>query len=652
MSSKVERLAAMTDDKTLISSLLRDNSDRIKLIEFKDARADIWQNFRLVQIDGHTLSYAVCIRCQKPVSYKAREGTGGLHRHPCSKAVAAAALVADLSMPHSPTLAIAPGTSLLSASSSNGHSLGSALGYGKMQSSATNLSLHPSLGRVALPPNYPFNTYPEVRFEQSMSSPERDDDALPMRIVEAAIRELIPWDVTANSLIPLSNDQSQSNVWLSNMQTQPEEHLDQMYQNGVVQVRGDISKLSYVPLTVDCWQNSPVEKYATVWVTLDNRKQVLKTIDISLIDTFEELKIELNKVRLQFCSSLQSYAYIFDNEYQSFAESLSEEYFICPFHELEATISEAFSDEDDDFPVAKAIRKIQRYCNKHSGLDASKTISKYKHAESWHERLKVLKIALEAEEDLKGLIFEESDVSKVFSKDIWPFLAFLDEAFHNLSKSETNLVSATLLQIQLEDKYKSNDADSESLAKLKEKFRAPSAKRGLSTMGLMAVCLHPLFKTLKGLNATVREHTYSKLRQLIKNLEIMEERLKLAIRSSESVNDQDDCASKRIKLNDALSRFKEYMDDTSCSKKDELTKYLDLDETDLSSNMDSRDFWNGDFSMKCPRLALIARQLMATPAVPPSCCFLPDSKTFYIRRKALVQDNLDELLFLNSLLQE
>lgn len=91
MTSKVERLAAMVDDKTLISTLIRENSDRIKLIEFKDARADIWQHFRLVQLDGTTLAYAVCTRCLKPVSYKAREGTGGLHRHPCSKAAAAAA---------------------------------------------------------------------------------------------------------------------------------------------------------------------------------------------------------------------------------------------------------------------------------------------------------------------------------------------------------------------------------------------------------------------------------------------------------------------------------------------------------------------------------------------------------------------------------
>jgi len=89
MASKVERMAAMVDDKTLISQLIRENSTRINLIEFKDARADIWQHFRLVQLDGQTLAYAVCVRCLKPVSYKAREGTGGLHRHPCSKAAAA-----------------------------------------------------------------------------------------------------------------------------------------------------------------------------------------------------------------------------------------------------------------------------------------------------------------------------------------------------------------------------------------------------------------------------------------------------------------------------------------------------------------------------------------------------------------------------------
>ena len=91
-TNKVERMAAMVDDKTLISQLIREHSPRIDLIEFKDARADIWQHFRLVQLDGQTLAYAVCIRCLKPVSYKAREGTGGLHRHPCSKAAAANAV--------------------------------------------------------------------------------------------------------------------------------------------------------------------------------------------------------------------------------------------------------------------------------------------------------------------------------------------------------------------------------------------------------------------------------------------------------------------------------------------------------------------------------------------------------------------------------
>lgn len=100
MASKVERLAAMVDDKTLISSLIREGSKRINLIEFKDARADIWQHFRLVQLDGETVAYAVCVRCLKPVSYKAREGTGGLHRHPCSKALARQAnMIANNNMP-------------------------------------------------------------------------------------------------------------------------------------------------------------------------------------------------------------------------------------------------------------------------------------------------------------------------------------------------------------------------------------------------------------------------------------------------------------------------------------------------------------------------------------------------------------------------
>lgn len=70
IDNRISKLASVTDEKTIISQLIRENSDRVRLIEFKDARADIWQYFRLVCLDGQTLSYAVCVRCMKPVSYK------------------------------------------------------------------------------------------------------------------------------------------------------------------------------------------------------------------------------------------------------------------------------------------------------------------------------------------------------------------------------------------------------------------------------------------------------------------------------------------------------------------------------------------------------------------------------------------------------
>lgn len=56
MDSKKQPALNNVDEKAIIWSLIRENSDRIKLVEFKDARADIWQNFRLVQLDGQIVT--------------------------------------------------------------------------------------------------------------------------------------------------------------------------------------------------------------------------------------------------------------------------------------------------------------------------------------------------------------------------------------------------------------------------------------------------------------------------------------------------------------------------------------------------------------------------------------------------------------------
>ena len=56
------------DDKALISNLLVQGSDRVQLVVFKEARAEIWKIFRLVYLDNKPMPYAVCVKCRcRPV---------------------------------------------------------------------------------------------------------------------------------------------------------------------------------------------------------------------------------------------------------------------------------------------------------------------------------------------------------------------------------------------------------------------------------------------------------------------------------------------------------------------------------------------------------------------------------------------------------
>lgn len=52
------------DDKALISNLLVQGSDRVQLVVFKEARAEIWKIFRLVYLDNKPMPYAVCVKCR------------------------------------------------------------------------------------------------------------------------------------------------------------------------------------------------------------------------------------------------------------------------------------------------------------------------------------------------------------------------------------------------------------------------------------------------------------------------------------------------------------------------------------------------------------------------------------------------------------
>lgn len=587
----------------------------------------------------------------KPVSYKAREGTGGLHRHPCSKQAVAAGILPDLAGSRM--------DALQKAMAASGSSIGpSALAIPSANSSRTHSSKsHPpptvhtiSMNSINVPPNtiapnFPFN-FPDIKFEQSMTSPERDEDAPTLRLLETCIKELIPWDVTINALQPFINELWQNDQGLQGSQSPAlEPLLDVLYQNGLLKVRGEIGQLSYVPLIVDMW-NLDEQKFATISVAFEQRRQVLKTLDISLIDDFADFKAQMDKTRLQFCSSLQSHVYIFDNAYSPYTSFFTEDlYFVCPLHELEATLSEALLDNDGEFQIAKAIRKVQQHCSQKATMFISESISSHKPSASWRQRLTLLKIIVENSEEVRDVLSSDQDVATILSKEVWTFLSpFLDAFQAFITNPSLNV--ATLWRAKLEDHYKPRDSDSCILTALKERFKKPFEKRPLHPMGLMAVCLDPRFKKLKMLSQTHREATYAKLRQLIISIQEVDNQRNISRLDGE--HSADGAPFKRQKTSELVNSFNEYMDDSNESEKDELDKYLELD-LGQPADLDPREFWVGEYSSRYPRLALLARQLLITPTVPPSCQYLVDGKTLSIRRQALVGDHLDEILFLNSL---
>lgn len=402
----------------------------------------------------------------KPVSYKAREGTGGLHRHPCSKA----AMVADLSALSNFQMNAGghySKSSPHSASSSSGHSArgnGGASGSKSAPSPssqmnlAANLSMN-SLQLANLGPNFPFN-FPDIKYEQSLSSPEHDEEAPTLRLLETAIKELIPWDVTNDALNNLITE-----IWHDGLDqgfvppaTALEPLLSELYRKGYHKVREEISDLDYLPIIVDIWRGERTDTYATLWISLDGgRRQMLKTIDITLVDNSEQLIAEVDKARVLFCSPLQQYVYIFDNHYSRYFRDHTEPHFLCPLHELEHLLDDALLNSKE-VPLVAGLRKVQQYC-KSKGDNFLQDIVEAR-TSNWFERLTLVKAIREVADSLEDLFAgDDQAVKLVCDDDLWTFL----QPFHDSLQAfatEPSMNVITLWRAKLDDHSRPRDGDS------------------------------------------------------------------------------------------------------------------------------------------------------------------------------------------------
>lgn len=70
--------------KSYCETLLKENSNRIKLVHYKK-RSKVWNTFRRVFIDHAETKFVQCCLCSTILVYESNSGTGSLLRHSCSK---------------------------------------------------------------------------------------------------------------------------------------------------------------------------------------------------------------------------------------------------------------------------------------------------------------------------------------------------------------------------------------------------------------------------------------------------------------------------------------------------------------------------------------------------------------------------------------
>ncbi|RWS06906.1 hypothetical protein B4U79_16172 [Dinothrombium tinctorium] len=654
--SKVERLAALIDDKTMISTLIREGSDRIRLIEFKDARADIWHYFRLVQLDGLTLPYAVCIRCMKPVSYKAREGTGGLHRHPCSKA------------------------SVLAAGGALVRSAQRGLNFSRLYSSSLGLGStsaeSPSSKALTILPHSSFPSPTYATYDQkpvrsangateeengTRVSPEQnasDESTAERSIANALCNHLIPTKVL--------NDESFLRVVESRRKLDKTEviaTLNQCYESAKQQVLFLLTRQTHVTFVVDLWSEEISEKqYLTVWAyfasfALGNEcKHILLTKDITSTSSKQEIISEVDKVRCDVYGSNKSYVFIFDNNLDKFRDHFDKNHLLCVFHQLRDLIRASLNSNQ---VIVEQINTVLKLCSSRTDLKVAETVQSLEHLNSCWFQLEILKAIDDNYDEIEmNLQQQELPVNKSSWKEISQFFSLLLNAIKTLNSSTLTWVG--LWRAKLEDNCRLSDNDSPLLRSVKSSVSEALNRSQLHhPLYMVSVCLDPRFKRLKMLSEDMREKTYSYLKNAISNeveIETLSEDFTSDIKkeaieeSSQSLplsiefDTTDDYPSKRLKACDALPKaFTDYLDCSDDSGKDELEIYLGLD----VGQMQPQDFWNSEHGHRMPRLRSLAHRLLSVPAVPTYCQLSPLGQEFCIKRKSMNDPLFDQIFFLH-----
>jgi len=694
MDTRVSKLANIVDDKTIIAQLIREKSDRIGLIEFKEARADIWQFFRLVCLDGVTLPYAVCVRCMKPVSYKAREGTGGLHRHPCSKQAIAAAIAAGIPFNTSTNRSAKANSSSANKSSVSASS-----------SSSSQLVAVPNKMNTNFKSNFPFNSFAAIEMVNNLAKNSRNlaqdlmgslshhnfdsqqlhnnlmtdfnednnifnEEMLTINILKLFCSELIPLEVLENGAFmklveqlisfganngPISFERIQVNTLLCNA-----------YETSRIDFKHQLNKQSFITFVVDLWLQEITQKqFMTLWAHFSDIQhntqscKIIATKDMTLFDTSDQLLKQLDSIRQDLNGSNLNFVYLFDNSFINFDIKKSENILFCVNHQLNNILDELLKISE----FSQMFIEIKTVLNLIENFDGLSCLPQViSNINNWSQILKIFQILKEstnlreiiAEKELK-FIGNSSFIE--ISTFLVPFAEALNCFCNENDKSITTINLVTLWRVKLENHCKVSENDSNLLKSIKEKLRDAITRSNLDhSIYLMAVCFDPRFKKLKMLTKELRDKTYEIIRKQINHSSQIKQETQRSSSdttlitesvSSDVDSDQSEGQIKRLKTSDdkTTEAFNEYLDVVNEQEKDELDRYLNLD----VGQTQPMEFWYGEHASRLPSLRLLATRILNIPAVPVKCCqYSTNGELLSIRRKALDSRYLDKVLLLHS----
>lgn len=405
-------------------------------------------------------------------------------------------------------------------------------------------------------------------------------------------------------------------------------YLKKQFNKTKQEIRKRILQLPYLNLVVDFWTNPVLNaKFITVWASIGNDQQILGTRNITYIEDYKELIRIIDEVRCDFIQPNKPYVYLFDNDVPDYCTHVNHLYnrdrvVTCIKHQLHKVLGGLF---DDSSPLILLLKNVFKLIP-----DILERLHHYKHS---YNVIVVIKRLFEEYDDFeaqllkKGFLIREI-MTKIELEEILHVLTPLLLTFEAIGKNMGDLyIYFNLFKSRLEI----NEHDRDFIKIMKTNLRHGIQEQLMTEhLFLTRMYLEPKMK-----NSRELQHiNFDKVKMTVN--EMIEVRKQLAKNMPPSssaaalnyVKDNGEEMNGQMKIN---------------SYDDELISY-DMTET----NQMFHDFW-GCNQHSLPNLSQTAFALEVVHQAH-KCCMLNDygRALSYRRLKLTKNDNLNEILFLNS----